>query len=111
MAEAALQVVGIDALPRVAWSWMTEATRRGHRITLVNGARGRCYNVSLVATGTWPVGQGGVPARPAECTAHPSAHAVRTVSVAKTAVAHSRPEPSSPAMVRRSAEATVEKES
>ena len=38
------------------------------------------------------MGQGGGPARPAECTARPSAHAVRTVSVAKTAVAYSRPE-------------------
>ena len=54
--------------------------------------RGRCYKVSLVATGTRPLGQGGVPDRPAECTACPSAHAVRMVSVAKAAVAHNRPE-------------------
>ena len=38
---------------------------------------------------TQPPGQGGAPAGPAECTARPSSHAVRMVSVAKTAVAHS----------------------
>ena len=91
MAEAALAAVGIEALAGGS-ALGGGATWRRLRITLVNGARGRCYKVSLVATGTRPVGQGGGPARPAECTARPSAHAVRMVSVAKVAVAHSRPE-------------------
>ena len=38
------------------------------------------------------MGQGGGPARPAECKARASADAVWTVCVVKTAVAHSRPE-------------------
>ena len=91
MAEAALLVVGIGAQAS-GTAWMAAATWRRLRITLVDGARGRCYKVSLVATGTRPLGQGGGPARPSECTARPSAHAMRTVSVAKAAVAHSRPE-------------------
>ena len=41
---------------------------------------------------TQPPGQGEAPAGPAECTARLSSHAVRMVSVAKTAVAHSHPE-------------------
>ena len=85
----------------VAWSWMTEATRRGHRITLVNGARGRCNEVSLVATGTRPVGQGSGPARPAECRARPSAHGARMVSEAKPEPAHSCLEDGSTALLLR----------
>jgi len=76
----------------MARSLVMTATRRGHRITLVKrylpAGVSKCTRASLIR----PLGQGGGPARPAECTARPSAHAVRTVSVAKTAVSHSRPE-------------------
>ena len=37
------------------------------------------------------MGQGGGPARPAECTARPSAHAVEMVGQTTAEVAHSRP--------------------
>ena len=46
---------------------------------------------ALVVTKSRPLGQGSGPARPAECTARPSAHAVRMVSETTAEVAHSRP--------------------
>ena len=67
-------------------------TWSGHRLTPMRCAVSSRWKASLVVTGTRPLGQGGGSARPAECTARPSAHAMRMVSVVKAAVAHSRPE-------------------
>ena len=47
--------------------------------------------VSLVVTKSRPLGQGIGPARPAECTARPSARAVEMVGETTAVVAHSRP--------------------
>ena len=47
--------------------------------------------MSLVVTKSRPLGQGIGPARPAECTARPSVHAVEMVGENTAVVAHSRP--------------------
>ena len=47
---------------------------------------------SNIVTKSRRPGQEGGPARPVECRARQSAYAMRTVSVAKAAVAHGRPE-------------------
>ena len=67
-------------------------TWSGRRPTLVRGARGRRWKVSLVVTKSRPLGQGSGPARPAECRARPSTCAVRMVSEMAVAVGHRRPE-------------------
>ena len=89
-----LRRLHLSSAPRpwqMARSRVAAVTWTGRRITLAYGAGGRRWKASHIVTGTRPLGQGGGLARPAECTARPSAHAVRTVSVAKTAVAHSLP--------------------
>ena len=50
-----------------------------------------CQLASHIVTKSRPPGQGSGPARPAECTARPSAHAVGVVSKTTAAVAYSRP--------------------
>ena len=75
----------------VARSRVAAVTWTGRRITLAYGAGGRRCKASHIVTGTRPLGQGGGLARPAECTARQSARTVRTVSLAKAAVAHSLP--------------------
>ena len=90
----ALLAVAIDALASGTVSGGrgdVERTSDRLRITLVYGASGRRWKASQVVTGTRPLGQGGGLARPAECTARQSARTVRTVSLAKAAVAHSLP--------------------
>ena len=65
---------------------------RGHRLTLVMMHLLAGVSKCTRASQSRPLGQGGGPARPAECRARQSAHTMRTVSVAKAAVAYSLPD-------------------
>ena len=87
MAETALLVVGTDALASG-----TVSGGRGdvERTSDHPGVRSS-WQAWQSVTKSLPSGQGSGPARPAECTARPSAHAVGMVSETTAAVAHSRP--------------------
>ena len=91
MAEAASLAVGTDALADGTVSGDVGDVERPSTDPRALSSLGRRYKVSLVVIKSRPPGQGSGPARPAECTARPGAHAEGMVSETAAAAAHSRP--------------------
>ena len=90
MAEAASLVVGIDALGGGTVSGDVGDVERSSADPCVRSARSPHVKMPWSVANSIPGRKSG-PARPAECTARPSACAVRMVSKTSAAVAHSRP--------------------